>query len=124
MSKKKQYADGSPVPPGESFGDTSAQANGQKAPPLTRRQRWVRHINRRWQNFAKAARYLGNMAKAASYEYTEAERDQLLKAIKDKVREIEDCFLAPLNKARTEAPLFDYAWGDWAAPAQEQARAN
>ena len=63
-----------------------------KAPPLTRRQRFKKYAPKRTQQVVKALRTLRNCSNTSSYEFTEGEVDQMLSAIADALGECREAF--------------------------------
>lgn len=67
--------------------------NGQKAPPLSKRQRFLKHAPRRVDQALYALRRLGNCGAAASYEWRDADRDQIFAAVDRAVKEMKGRYM-------------------------------
>lgn len=108
MSKKnKTYADGSPMPGGESLGDTTAPSAPAKV-QLTPRQRFVKHAGRRTSQLLKKMQYFGNMAARTSYGWTDAERDEMLQLVDDAYKSMRARFFPVPGAALAARSLFSW----------------
>lgn len=67
--------------------------NGQKAPPLTRRQRFLKHAPRRLQQVLYAMRRLGNCGAAASYEWRDSDRDEIFAAVDQAAKQMKGRYM-------------------------------
>jgi hypothetical protein len=57
--------------------------NGEKAPPLTKRERFTKLAPKRVARAIKALESIGNMGARASYEFSETECERIIAAIDD-----------------------------------------
>ena len=61
---------------------------------LTKRQRFQKIAPKRVQSTLKAIRLLKNVSNTSNYEYTENEANQILRAVRDELRIMQDAFKA------------------------------
>lgn len=85
-------------------------ADKPKAPPLTARQRFQKHAERRVSEVLRALKRLGNIANRKAYEYTDEEAAQLLDAVQTAHRDMRGKFLEPLTADKSGGFRFS-GWG-------------
>ena len=61
---------------------------------LTKRERFNKIAPKRVQSTLKAIRLLKNVSNTSNYEYTENEANQIIKAVRDELRIMQDAFKA------------------------------
>jgi hypothetical protein len=115
MSKKKVFdlpgqqeiqQDGSIAP---------VQPTNGKAPPLTPRQRFVKHAGARTSKLLSRLKAVGNLASRSSYEFTDEERDEMLAIVDAAYKAMRQRFFpAPSGQSGGRA-LF--SWEKGSAPA-------
>ena len=61
---------------------------------LTKRERFQKIAPKRVQSTLKAIRLLKNVSNTSNYEYTENEANQIIRAVRDELRIMQDAFKA------------------------------
>ena len=61
---------------------------------LTKRERFNKIAPKRVQSTLKAIRLLKNVSNTSNYEYTENEANQIIRAVRDELRIMQDAFKA------------------------------
>ena len=94
-------------------GDLAEIANGTattKAPPLTARQRFQKHAERRVSNLLKALKHVRALANRKSYEFTDDEQAAMLSVIDTAYKALRAEFLEPKTADRSGGFRFT-GWG-------------
>ena len=88
----------------------TASPTTAKAPPLTARQRFQKHAERRVSNLLKALKHVKALANRKSYEFTEDEQAAMLSVIDTAYKSMRAEFLEPKTADRSGGFRFS-GWG-------------
>ena len=86
--RRRQSEGADQLPDGQP--DSAPISNGK--PPESKADRFRRLANRRVPNALKALGYVENLANAASYQYTDEQRDKIVTALDATVKRIKERF--------------------------------
>jgi hypothetical protein len=89
-----------------------------KAPPLTPRQRFVKHAGRRVQALLRKLKQVGNLSARSSYEFTDQERDEMLGLIDDAYKAMRQRFFPTPGAVLGARALF--SWEKAQEPAADE----
>ena len=71
-----------------------------------RREKFIKHGNRRLKNAVRSIKLLINIANQRYYKYEESEKNLIFKQLDQAIREVKSCFNSSKNKMRDREESF------------------